>query len=68
MVELRKYLTHLLIYLLINLAMLLPVVTAKVDRAFSSINIVKTRLRKRIGDEWLNGSIYRESYFIKYEH
>ncbi|WOH09921.1 hypothetical protein DCAR_0729381 [Daucus carota subsp. sativus] len=54
MVETRKHLIHPLVYLLIKLAMLLPVATAGVERAFSAMNIVKTRLRNKIGDEWLN--------------
>ncbi|KAK1363221.1 zinc finger MYM-type protein 1-like [Heracleum sosnowskyi] len=54
MVETGKHLIHRLVYLLVKLAMLLPVATTGVERSFSSMNIVKTRLRNRIGDEWLN--------------
>lgn len=54
MVETRKHLIHPLVYLLIKLAILLPVATTGVERAFSAMNIVKTKLRNRIGDEWLN--------------
>lgn len=45
---------HPLVYLLMKLAMLLPVATAGVERSFSVMNIVKTRLHNRIGYEWLN--------------
>ncbi|XP_074348700.1 uncharacterized protein LOC141687354 [Apium graveolens] len=54
MVETKKHLIHPLVFLLIKLAMLLPVATTGVERAFFAMNIIKTRLRNRIGDEWLN--------------
>jgi hypothetical protein len=34
--------------------MILPVATATVERSFSAMKIVKTRLRNRMSDEWLN--------------
>ena len=43
-----------LVYHLITLALTLPVATASVERVFSAMNIVKTDLRNRIGDDWLN--------------
>ena len=46
-----------LVYLLLTLALLLPVATATVERVFSAMNIVKTDLRNRMGDEWLNDSL-----------
>ncbi|XP_061368801.1 uncharacterized protein LOC133311724 [Gastrolobium bilobum] len=36
------------------LALTLPVATASVERAFSAMKYIKTALRNRIGDEWLN--------------
>ncbi|KAH6770364.1 hypothetical protein C2S52_015167 [Perilla frutescens var. hirtella] len=33
------------------------VATASVERAFSAMKIVKTDLRNRMGDEWLNDSL-----------
>jgi hypothetical protein len=48
---------HLLfprVYRIIQLALLLPVATASVERAFSAMNIIKTDLRNRMNDEWLN--------------
>jgi hypothetical protein len=41
-------------YRLIELALILPVATISVERAFSSMNIIKTELRNKTGDEWLN--------------
>ncbi|KAK1560300.1 hypothetical protein Q3G72_024869 [Acer saccharum] len=35
----------------------LNVATATVERVFSAMNIVKTDLRNRMGDEWLNDSL-----------
>jgi hypothetical protein len=35
-------------------ALILPVATTSVERAFSSMNIIKTELRNKTGDEWLN--------------
>ncbi|XP_028117728.1 zinc finger MYM-type protein 1-like [Camellia sinensis] len=46
-----------LVYLLLTLALILPVATATVERVFSSMNIVKNLLQNRIGDEWMNGSL-----------
>ncbi|CAJ2666028.1 unnamed protein product [Trifolium pratense] len=34
--------------------MILPVATATVERSFSVMTIVKTRLRNRMGDKWMN--------------
>ncbi|KAJ0967581.1 hypothetical protein J5N97_024498 [Dioscorea zingiberensis] len=54
MVQTDKHLTFPLVYRLIELALILPVATATVERAFSAMNIIKTDLRNKIGDEWLN--------------
>jgi len=43
-----------LVYKLLKLALVLPVAIATVERAFSAMNIIKSRLRIRKGDEWLN--------------
>ncbi|KAL6518006.1 hypothetical protein OROMI_033707 [Orobanche minor] len=53
MVEVRFYTIFHLVYLLIKLALVLPVATASVERAFSAMNIVKTYLRNKMGDEFL---------------
>ncbi|KAJ1258931.1 hypothetical protein BS78_10G113900 [Paspalum vaginatum] len=57
MVELERYTAFPLVYRLIELALLLPVATASVERAFSAMNIIKTDLRNRMSDEWLNDLI-----------
>ncbi|KAH7674053.1 Ribonuclease H-like protein [Dioscorea alata] len=54
LVESRKHLIFPLVYRLIELALILPVATASVERSFSAMNIIKTDLRNKIGDEWLN--------------
>ncbi|XP_039777141.1 zinc finger MYM-type protein 1-like isoform X2 [Panicum virgatum] len=42
------------VYRLIELTLILPVATASVDRIFSAMSIIKTDLRSKMGDEWLN--------------
>ena len=54
MVQIRQYLIFPLVYQLITLALTLPVATTSVERFFSSVKIVKTDLRNKIGDDWLN--------------
>ncbi|CAL8152372.1 unnamed protein product [Prunus armeniaca] len=44
-------------YLLFTLALVLPVATASVERAFSAMNIVKTPLRNKMGNQWLSDSL-----------
>ena len=48
MVETRRDKVFSLVYLLIKLAMMLPVATAIVNKAFSAMNIVKNRLRNSL--------------------
>jgi hypothetical protein len=43
-----------LVYRLIELILILPVATASVERIFSAMSIIKTDLRSKMGDEWLN--------------
>ena len=49
-VEMKKNVSYPLIYSLMTLALILLVATATVERAFSAMNIIKNRLRNRIGD------------------
>ncbi|KAK4267405.1 hypothetical protein QN277_024191 [Acacia crassicarpa] len=63
MVEKKKHIVYPLLYLLIKLALTLPVATAFVERAFSAMKYIKTALRNRIGDEWLNDCLV--PYFEK---
>ncbi|XP_026422472.1 zinc finger MYM-type protein 1-like [Papaver somniferum] len=54
MVETKKDKVYSKVYLLLTLALILPVATASVERLFSAMKILKTRLHNRMGDEWLN--------------
>ena len=54
MVEMKKNVSYPLVYSLVTLALILPVATATVERAFSVINMIKNRLHNRIGDQWMN--------------
>ena len=54
MIEMKKNVSYPLIYLLITLALILLVTTATVERVFSTMNIIKNRLRNQIGDQWMN--------------
>ncbi|KAK9050926.1 hypothetical protein SSX86_027551 [Deinandra increscens subsp. villosa] len=54
MVETRKNIDYPLVYRLIKLSLLLPVATASVERSFSSMKHVKTELRNRMGDGYMN--------------
>ncbi|KAL4611456.1 hypothetical protein ACB092_08G124600 [Castanea dentata] len=45
MVEMKKNASYPLVYSLVTLALILPVATATVERAFSAMNIIKNRLR-----------------------
>ncbi|XP_059629026.1 uncharacterized protein LOC132271602 [Cornus florida] len=57
MVETKRDKVHSLVYLLVTLALILPVATASVERTFSAMNIVKNRLRNKMGDEWMSDSL-----------
>ncbi|KAI3718677.1 hypothetical protein L6452_19556 [Arctium lappa] len=46
-----------LIYRLLSLLLTLPVSTATTERSFSAMNIVKTRMRNKMEDEFLNDSL-----------
>ncbi|XP_025647324.1 uncharacterized protein [Arachis hypogaea] len=53
LVETQKNIVYPLVFLLLKLALVLPVATASVERTFSAMNIIKSRLRNRMGDEFL---------------
>ena len=57
MKETMKYRVFPTVYRLVELALLLPVATTSVERVFSAMKAVKTDLRNRMGDEWLNDSL-----------
>ena len=54
MVETEKHLVFPLVYKLIELALILPVSTASVERTFPAMKIIKTKLRSKINNEWFN--------------
>ena len=54
LVETKEHLHFSLVYRLITLALTLPVATTSVERVFSAMNIIKTDLRNKISDDWLN--------------
>ena len=57
MKETMKDRVFTMVYHLVELTLLLPVATASVERVFSVMKAVKTDLRNRMGDEWLNDSL-----------
>ena len=50
MVEMKKNVSYPLVYSLVTLALILLVATATIERTFSTMNIIKNRLRNQIGD------------------
>ena len=62
MVKTKKNLIFPLVYMLIELSLLLPVATATVERVFSAMHIVKSRLRNRMGDKWINDSLVKDIF------
>ncbi|KQJ83648.1 hypothetical protein BRADI_5g16026v3 [Brachypodium distachyon] len=54
MVETENHLVFPLVYKLIELALLLLVSTASVERAFSAMKIIKSKLHSRMANEWFN--------------
>ncbi|XP_025677429.1 uncharacterized protein [Arachis hypogaea] len=54
LVETKKHIVNLLVFLILKLALILPVATTSVERTFSAMNIIKSGLCNRMGDEWLN--------------
>ncbi|KAK9714741.1 hypothetical protein RND81_06G116300 [Saponaria officinalis] len=57
LVETKKHLVHMKVYLLLKLVLLLPVATASVERAFSAMTYIKNRLRNSMGDQSLNDNL-----------
>ena len=53
LVKTKREIVYPLVYLLVKLALTLPVATTIVKRTFSAMNIVKNRLRT-VGDQWIN--------------
>ncbi|XP_016462682.1 uncharacterized protein LOC107785792 [Nicotiana tabacum] len=57
LVKTKKHLVYPLVFLLVKLALLLPVVTATVEKAFSAMKFIKNDLRNRMDDDFLGGCI-----------
>ena len=57
MVQTDRHTVFPLVYRLIELALILPVATATVERAFSAMSLIKTDLRNNMNDEWMNHSM-----------
>ncbi|XP_059285683.1 uncharacterized protein LOC132039157 [Lycium ferocissimum] len=49
--------TWSLVHLLVKLTLILHAATASVERAFSSMKLIKNDLRNRVGEEFLNGCL-----------
>ena len=54
LVETNKCNTFAMVYKLLKLALLLLVATANVERVFSAMKVVKSKLSNKTNDQWLN--------------
>ena len=54
LVETDKHVIYRLVYRLVTLVLTLPVATATVERSFSAMKYIKSNLRNRMGDQWMN--------------
>ncbi|XP_052627576.1 uncharacterized protein LOC111886690 [Lactuca sativa] len=57
MVEEKKHIIFPKIYLLVKLALILPVATASVERAFSAMKLIKTDIPNKMSDQFLSDSL-----------
>jgi hypothetical protein len=57
LVETNKCSKYALVYKLLKLDLVLPVAIASVKHVFSAMNLVKSRLCKKMSDQWLNGHL-----------
>jgi hypothetical protein len=62
MVLADTHITFPFVYRLVELAIILLVATATEERAFSAMSIIKTGLRNKMGDDWMN---HRMVYYIE---
>ncbi|RXI07904.1 hypothetical protein DVH24_014470 [Malus domestica] len=56
-VQCKKPKVYSLVYLLVTLALTLPVAIAIVEIAFSAMKFLKNRLRNQMGDQWMNDNM-----------
>jgi len=70
MVQTEKHLVFPLVYKLIELALILSVSTTSVERDFSAMKIIKSKLRNKINDVWFNDLMicYTEQEIFKSLH
>jgi len=54
LVETKRHTVYDMVYLLLKLVLVLPVVTASIERVFSAMTLVKTKLRNKMGDSLLD--------------
>ena len=57
LVKTRRITNFDLIYRVVSLILTLPVSTATTERSFSAMSLIKTRLRNKMEDEFLNDSL-----------
>ena len=57
MVETKKHIIFPKVYLLLRLALILPVATSSVERAFSAMKLIKTDIRNKMSDKFLSDSL-----------
>src|SRR6266540_2136612 len=54
LVETKRHKVYDMVYLLLKLLLVLPVATTSVERVFSAMTLVKTKLRNKMGDSLLD--------------
>ncbi|XP_039003134.1 zinc finger MYM-type protein 1 [Hibiscus syriacus] len=57
MVEIGKHRSFPLVYRLLKLVLVLPVATATVERCFSAMKLLKTDLRNKMSDDFMNHAL-----------
>ncbi|XP_055800444.1 uncharacterized protein LOC129869894 [Solanum dulcamara] len=57
LVQTKKHFTYPLVFRLVKLALLLPVATASVERAFSAMKFIKNDLRSKMSDDFFSGCL-----------
>ncbi|XP_049403661.1 uncharacterized protein LOC125867268 [Solanum stenotomum] len=57
LVQIKKYPNYPLVFRLVKLALLLPVATASVERAFSAMKFIKNDLRSQMSDDFFSGCL-----------
>jgi hypothetical protein len=60
----KKHKVYDVVYLLLKLVLLLPVATASVERVFSALTFVKSKLRNKMGDSLLDDCLVTEGLFL----